>query len=61
MARKATCPGALSVSILVRHTGAGTGHRDMLPNNTQAQFRSEDGLEMVPTRSYSHHRMKAEA
>lgn len=61
MARKATCPGALSVSKVVKHSGAGIGHIDMLPNNSQAQFRSEDGPEMVLGRSYSHRGFEAEA
>lgn len=61
VARKATCPGALSVSKVVKHSGEGIGHIDMLPNNSQAQFRSEDGPEMVLSRSYSHRSLEAEA
>lgn len=39
----------------------GERHMDMLPNNSEAQFRSEDGPETVPTRSHSHHGLEAEA
>ena len=61
MAGKATCPGALLVSTLVKHSGAGIGHMDVDPNNSQARFRSEDGPEMVSNRSYGHHGLEAEA
>lgn len=60
VARGATCPRVLSVSKQVRHSRAGTGHLDMLPNNSQAHFRSESGPEMVMTRSQSHHGLEAE-
>lgn len=61
VARGATCPRVLSVSKLLRHCRAGTGHIDMLPNNSQAHFRSDSGPEMVTIKTQSHCGLQAEA
>lgn len=58
---KVTRPGASLVSKLVKHSRAGIGHMDMLPDNSQAQFGSEDGPEMVLAKSQSHHSLEVEA